>query len=131
MNVDMRAILEAVTMFPLRYVPIGEVGQPVGAILSWDEIEPGNTFESTISAVRSTYKACAAEVCYGEMWIWARSKKNRSVKHVLIPCRPDDSVGGNFSAECPPDGELCIFSYVEVSEPIGFSIDAQPSRERV
>ena len=36
LNVDMRAILEAVTMIPLRYVPIGEVGQPVGAILSWD-----------------------------------------------------------------------------------------------
>ena len=85
LNVDMRAILEAVTMIPLRYVPIGEVGQPVGAILSWDLIEPGNRFESTVSVVRSTYKACAAEVCYGEMWIWARSKKNRSVKHVLTP----------------------------------------------
>ena len=34
LNVDMRAILEAVTMIPLLYVPTGEVGLPVGAILS-------------------------------------------------------------------------------------------------
>ena len=105
-TVDTQASLQLVKG-PCDDAPTGEAGLPADAIIQWGKIESGKQIKDfTITReeyIKHTLEGSALQLNVDPGWL-----KEEDIREVRHESCPENRVWASFSADIPPNGELCI-----------------------